>query len=385
MTSKIQSQNILNDISNSTSNKKYIGNSSLNINSIKNINNNEDKENIKSFNNKEFFTYEDEYIKNPTKTNKNLSKRSSSDSTLVKNNSPEQARNLKFHSSIENNKTNNKDKITTNKNKKDNIKQNNLLKHNSTSSFKTAYSSSSDSTENTFRTTKTSSSQIFENSIILDKSLNIDNSLNLNNSKIIDNSQNEINDTLKVPNLTNKNSGKSVKIYHVTKEKGYDINASTSSLGKKLKSKNSSKEFATSSQYIPNHLMLSENNSKTSFKKEEITQKLSNISITKSHSLKKQSKAIENIIGTPIKKDHVHYILMLDMLNGIRYSVQRCNASTNRELYLKDFKAKHKIALDVYNNELLPSSKYYYKFKDYAPRVFRSIREIFKISSEDYL
>jgi len=35
--------------------------------------------------------------------------------------------------------------------------------------------------------------------------------------------------------------------------------------------------------------------------------------------------------------------------------------------------------------ELLPSSKYYYKFKDYAPRVFRSIREIFKISSEDYL
>jgi len=38
-----------------------------------------------------------------------------------------------------------------------------------------------------------------------------------------------------------------------------------------------------------------------------------------------------------------------------------------------------------YNNELLPSSKYYYKFKDYAPRVFRSIREICKISSEDYL
>ncbi|ORX87404.1 SAICAR synthase-like protein [Anaeromyces robustus] len=107
--------------------------------------------------------------------------------------------------------------------------------------------------------------------------------------------------------------------------------------------------------------------------------------MTKAHSLKKQSKAIENIIGTPIKKDHVHYILMLDMLNGIRYSVQRCNASTQRDIYLKDFRAKHKIALDVYNNELLPSSKYYYKFKDYAPRVFRSIREIFKISSEDYL
>ncbi|OUM67930.1 hypothetical protein PIROE2DRAFT_22775, partial [Piromyces sp. E2] len=36
-------------------------------------------------------------------------------------------------------------------------------------------------------------------------------------------------------------------------------------------------------------------------------------------------------------------------------------------------------------NELLPSSKYYYKFKDYAPRIFKAIREMYKISSEDYL
>jgi len=37
------------------------------------------------------------------------------------------------------------------------------------------------------------------------------------------------------------------------------------------------------------------------------------------------------------------------------------------------------------NNELMPSSSYYYKFKDYAPWVFRSIREICKIDTADYL
>jgi len=33
----------------------------------------------------------------------------------------------------------------------------------------------------------------------------------------------------------------------------------------------------------------------------------------------------------------------------------------------------------------MPSSKYYYKFKDYAPLVFRSIREMCKIDTADYL
>jgi len=388
MTSKVQSQNILYEITNSNSNKKTLNSNNSNgifsnSNSIKNINNNEDKENIKSFNNKELSLAEDEYVKKSTETTKTLNKRNNSDSTL------------KFPSSIENfkeniinnvNNRNSNENIAINKDKKSSLKQNKLLKHSSSSSFQTAYSSSSDSIENVCKTTKSVYSEILE------KSLNIDKSLNVDNSKNIENSQNEIANFIKATNpikakdSTKSDSSKSVKIYHIKKEKGCDINNSSSSLGKKMKTRNNSKDFSNS-HHFPNHLMLSDNNSKTSFKKEEITQKLSisSLSITKAHSLKRQTKAIENIIGTPIKKDHVHYILMLDMLNGIRYSVQRCNASTNRELYLKDFKAKHKIALDVYNNELLPSSKYYYKFKDYAPRVFRSIREIFKISSENYL
>jgi 1-phosphatidylinositol-4-phosphate 5-kinase len=319
---------------------------------------------------------------------KNLDKRNDSDSTLVKSiSSLEQNKILNIPTTITNNKTtynsnhnsNNKNNIIfendnsyVNKNK-DLNKESILIKKNSSSSFKTACSDSSNSSLNSFKTTKTNSShnlEITQNEIITSTK-----------------AQKYLKTSTSAKANINTESGKSIKIYHIKKDKGYDINGSSSSISKRYKSRNSSKELASTSQYIPNHLMLSDNNSRTSFKKEEIAQKLSlsSLSITKAHSLKKQSKAIENIIGTPIKKDHVHYILMLDMLNGIRYSVQRCNASTNRELYLKDFKAKHKIALDVYNNELLPSSKYYYKFKDYAPRVFRSIREMFKISSEDYL
>src|SRR4051794_17714170 len=36
-------------------------------------------------------------------------------------------------------------------------------------------------------------------------------------------------------------------------------------------------------------------------------------------------------------------------------------------------------------NELTPSAKYDFKFKDYAPWVFRSLREFFHIDAADYL
>jgi len=36
-------------------------------------------------------------------------------------------------------------------------------------------------------------------------------------------------------------------------------------------------------------------------------------------------------------------------------------------------------------NEMTPSSKYDFKFKDYAPWVFRSLRKHFHIDASDYL
>ncbi|KAI8801365.1 hypothetical protein BJ742DRAFT_744620 [Cladochytrium replicatum] len=76
---------------------------------------------------------------------------------------------------------------------------------------------------------------------------------------------------------------------------------------------------------------------------------------------------------------------MYDMLTGIRISVSRCNAKPMRSLDATDFSAAHKLAFDVAGNELTPSSKYDFKFKDYAPWVFRKVRDAFRVDPAEYL
>ncbi|KAF8955473.1 Phosphatidylinositol-4-phosphate 5-kinase [Entomortierella lignicola] len=91
------------------------------------------------------------------------------------------------------------------------------------------------------------------------------------------------------------------------------------------------------------------------------------------------------LIGTRIGEGHVNYVLMYNMLTGIRVSVSRCNAKPQRALVDEDFTAAHKLAFDITGNELTPSSKYDFKFKDYAPWVFRHLRQDFHIDASDYL
>lgn len=86
-----------------------------------------------------------------------------------------------------------------------------------------------------------------------------------------------------------------------------------------------------------------------------------------------------------VDEDHKNYILMYDMLTGIRTSVSRCQAKPTRPLTPKDFHSTHKMAFDLTGNEETPSSRYDFKFKDYAPWVFRSLREQFSIDAADYL
>ncbi|KAJ1548679.1 Phosphatidylinositol-4-phosphate 5-kinase, partial [Cladochytrium tenue] len=93
----------------------------------------------------------------------------------------------------------------------------------------------------------------------------------------------------------------------------------------------------------------------------------------------------EVVVGTPVKEGHANYMLMYDMLTGIRVSVSRCNARPDRVLDDADFSAAHKLAFDVSGNEMSPSARYDFKFKDYAPWVFRHIREIFHVESNEYL
>ncbi|CAG8462520.1 11806_t:CDS:10 [Ambispora leptoticha] len=93
----------------------------------------------------------------------------------------------------------------------------------------------------------------------------------------------------------------------------------------------------------------------------------------------------EPVIGTRIGEDHVNYVLMYNMLTGIRVGVSRCSAKFPRDLTDADFKAAHKLAFDITGNELTPSAKYDFKFKDYAPWVFRHLRDQFHIDPADYL
>ena len=52
----------------------------------------------------------------------------------------------------------------------------------------------------------------------------------------------------------------------------------------------------------------------------------------------------------------------------------------------EDFTARHKYSFDIIGNELTPSAKYDFKFKDYAPFVFRELREdLFHLDPADYL
>ncbi|KAI8324074.1 SAICAR synthase-like protein [Martensiomyces pterosporus] len=90
-------------------------------------------------------------------------------------------------------------------------------------------------------------------------------------------------------------------------------------------------------------------------------------------------------IGTQISPGHANYVLMYNMLTGIRVSVSRCEAKDSRPVRAEDYIAAHKYSFDVVGDEMTPSSRYDFKFKDYAPWAFRCIREAFHLSTEEYL
>jgi 1-phosphatidylinositol-4-phosphate 5-kinase len=91
------------------------------------------------------------------------------------------------------------------------------------------------------------------------------------------------------------------------------------------------------------------------------------------------------IVGTKVDQNHVNWVTAYNMLTGIRFTVSRTNAKIDRELTEADFDARHKFSFDITGNELTPSAKYDFKFKDYSPWVFRHLRTIFGLDPADYL
>ncbi|KAI9252460.1 hypothetical protein BY458DRAFT_523061 [Sporodiniella umbellata] len=91
------------------------------------------------------------------------------------------------------------------------------------------------------------------------------------------------------------------------------------------------------------------------------------------------------LMGTRISEGHRNYVLMYNMLTGIRIAVSRVTAKIDRKVIDEDFLSAHKLAFDVTGDELTPGAKYDFKFKDYAPWVFRHLREKFGVDPADYL
>lgn len=91
------------------------------------------------------------------------------------------------------------------------------------------------------------------------------------------------------------------------------------------------------------------------------------------------------IVGKKVEEGHVNWVTAYNMLTGIRFTVSRTNAKMMRELTDADFDAKHKFSFDITGNELTPSAKYDFKFKDYMPWVFRQLRATFGLDPADYL
>ncbi|KAI1768510.1 SAICAR synthase-like protein [Hypoxylon sp. FL1150] len=91
------------------------------------------------------------------------------------------------------------------------------------------------------------------------------------------------------------------------------------------------------------------------------------------------------LVGTKVDENHANWTTAYNMLTGIRVSVSRTNAKLDRPLTDADFETKQKSTFDIAGNELVPSAKYDFKFKDYAPWVFRHLRALFRLDPADYL
>ncbi|KAH8694655.1 hypothetical protein BGZ61DRAFT_33387 [Ilyonectria robusta] len=91
------------------------------------------------------------------------------------------------------------------------------------------------------------------------------------------------------------------------------------------------------------------------------------------------------LVGTMVDESHANWVTAYNMLTGIRVSVSRTNAKLDRDLTDADFETKQKSTFDIAGNEMIPSAKYDFKFKDYAPWVFRRLRTLFRLDPADYL
>lgn len=91
--------------------------------------------------------------------------------------------------------------------------------------------------------------------------------------------------------------------------------------------------------------------------------------------------------GETIIKGHRSYYLMLNLQLGIRYSVGICTHESRIDIGTSDFSCtgRTQINFPSKGSQLTPAHQSVdFKWKDYCPMVFRSLREIFNIDSAGY-
>ncbi|EDO15246.1 hypothetical protein Kpol_1029p20 [Vanderwaltozyma polyspora DSM 70294] len=139
----------------------------------------------------------------------------------------------------------------------------------------------------------------------------------------------------------------------------------------------------TSLPPVPNHGALKRSESATA----EIRKMRENLLHKREMKRSRKSFLLDDdrvLIGNKVSEGHVNFIIAYNMLTGIRVAVSRCSGIM-KPLTSSDFSFTKKLAFDYHGNELTPSSQYAFKFKDYAPEVFRELRAMFGLDPADYL
>ncbi|MQL77907.1 hypothetical protein Taro_010322 [Colocasia esculenta] len=92
--------------------------------------------------------------------------------------------------------------------------------------------------------------------------------------------------------------------------------------------------------------------------------------------------------GETISKGHKNYDLMLNLQLGIRYSVGKPAPATTFDLKASAFDPKEKVWTKFPpegSKHTPPHQSSEFKWKDYCPVVFRTLRKLFKIDAGDYM
>ncbi|XP_042513829.1 phosphatidylinositol 4-phosphate 5-kinase 6-like isoform X1 [Macadamia integrifolia] len=92
--------------------------------------------------------------------------------------------------------------------------------------------------------------------------------------------------------------------------------------------------------------------------------------------------------GQTISKGHKNYELMLNLQLGIRHSVGKPAPATSLDLRSSAFDPKEKVWTKFPpegSKQTPPHQSCEFKWKDYCPLVFRTLRKLFKVDAADYM